>query len=98
MDSHEIKLELRFVNSTHFNMVLLAIVGLVSLYIPVATLYFGARYLGLDDGLAHNLGKTSADSRLIVSLWFFVLSPVILIPLLFIARRMRVIINRNNFV
>jgi hypothetical protein len=93
MDSQEIKLELRFVNSGHFRMVLLATVGLISLYVPVAALYFGARYLGLDDGLGHNLGKTSADSRLIISLWFFVLSPVILIPLLFIARRMRVIIN-----
>ena len=96
MDSQEIKLELRFVNSMHFNKVLLATVGLISLYVPVATLYFGARYLGLDDGLGHNLGKTSADSRLIVSLWFFVLSPVILIPLLFIARRMRVIINESG--
>jgi len=96
VDGQEIKLELRFVNSTHFNKVLLAIVGLVSLYVPVATLYFGARYLGLDDGLGHNLGKTSADCRLIVSLWFFVLSPVILIPLLFIARRMRVIINESG--
>jgi hypothetical protein len=93
VDSQEIKLELRFVNSRHFKKVLLATVGLISLYVPVATLYFGARYLGLDDGLGHNLGKTSADTRLIVSLWFFVLSPVILIPLLFIARRMRVIIN-----
>jgi len=96
VDSQEIKLELRFVNSMHFNKVLLATVGLISLYVPVATLYFGARYLGLDDGLGHNLGKTSADSRLIVSLWFFVLSPVILIPLLFIARRMRVIINESG--
>jgi hypothetical protein len=94
--SHEIKLELRFVNSTHFKKVLLATIGLISLYVPVATLYFGARYLGLDDGLGHTLGKTSADSRLIVSLWFFVLSPVILIPLLFIARRMRVIINESG--
>ena len=96
MDSKEIKLELRFVNSMHFNKVLLATVGLLSLYVPVATLYFGARYLGLDDGLGHDLGKTSADSRLIVSLWFFVLSPIILIPLLFIARRMRVIINESG--
>jgi hypothetical protein len=96
VDSQEIKLELRFVNSTHFKMVLLATIGLISLYVPVATLYFGARYLGLDDGLVHNLGKTSADSRLIVSLWFFVLSPVILIPLLFIARRMRIIINESG--
>ena len=96
MDSQEIKLELRFVNSTHFKKVLLATVGLISLYIPVAVLYFGARYLGLDDGLVHNLGKTSADSRLIVSLWFFVLSPVILIPLLFIARRMRITINESG--
>jgi hypothetical protein len=96
VDSQEIKLELRFVNSTHFNKVLLATISLISLYVPVATLYFGARYLGLDDGLGHNLGKTSADSRLIVSLWFFVLSPAILIPLLFIARRMRVIINASG--
>ena len=96
MDSKEIKLELRFVNSMHFKMVLLATVGLISLYVPVATLYFGARYLGMDDGLGHDLGKTSADSRLIVSLWFFVLSPIILIPLLFIARRMRVIINESG--
>jgi len=96
VDGQEIKLELRFVNSTHFKKVLLASVGLISLYVPVATLYFGARYLGLDDGLGHNLGKTSADSRLIVSLWFFVLSPVILIPLLFIARRMRIIINESG--
>jgi hypothetical protein len=96
VDSHEIKLELRFVNSTHFKKVLLVTIGLISLYVPVATLYFGARYLGLDDGLGHTLGKTSADSRLIVSLWFFVLSPVILIPLLFIARRMRVIINESG--
>jgi len=96
VDSQEIKLELRFVNSMHFKMVLLATVGLISLYVPVATLYFGARYLGLDDGLGHNLGKTTADSRLIVSLWFFVLSPVILIPLLFIARRMRIIINESG--
>ena len=96
VDSQEIQLELRFVNSMHFNKVLLATVALISLYVPVATLYFGARYLGLDDGLGHNLGKTSADSRLIVSLWFFVLSPVILIPLLFIARRMRVIINESG--
>jgi hypothetical protein len=96
VDGQEIKLELRFVNSMHFNKVLLATVGLISLYVPVATLYFGARYLGLDDGLGHDLGKTSADSRLIVSLWFFVLSPVILIPLLFIARRMRVIINESG--
>jgi len=96
VDSQGIKLELRFVNSKHFNKVLLATVGLISLYVPVATLYFGARYLGLDDGLGHSLGKTSADSRLIVSLWFFVLSPVILIPLLFIARRMRVIINESG--
>jgi hypothetical protein len=96
VDSQEIKLELRFVNSMHFKMVLLATVGLISLYVPVATLYFGARYLGLDDGLGHSLGKTSADSRLIVSLWFFVLSPVILIPLLFIARRMRIIINESG--
>ena len=96
MDSEEIRLELRFVNSMHFKKVLLATVGLISLYVPVATLYFGARYLGLDDGLGHNLGKTSADSRLIFSLWFFVLSPVILIPLLFIARRMRVNINESG--
>ena len=96
MDSQGIKLELRFVNSRHFNKVLLATAGLISLYVPVATLYFGARYLGLDDGLGHSLGKTSADSRLFVSLWFFVLSPVILIPLLFIARRMRVIINESG--
>jgi hypothetical protein len=96
VDSKEIKLELRFVNSMHFNRVLLATVGLLSLYVPVATLYFGARYLGMDDGLGHDLGKTSADSRLIVSLWFFVLSPIILIPLLFIARRMRVIINESG--
>jgi hypothetical protein len=96
VDSQEIKLELRFVNSMHFKKVLLATIGLISLYMPVATLYFGARYLGLDDGLGHNLGKTSADSRLIVSLWFFVLSPVILIPLLFIARRMRIIINESG--
>jgi hypothetical protein len=96
VDSKEIKLELRFVNSMHFNKVLLATIGLLSLYVPVATLYFGARYLGLDDGLGHDLGKTSADSRLIVSLWFFVLSPIILIPLLFIARRMRVIINESG--
>ena len=93
VDSQGIKLELRFVNSRHFKKVLLATVGLISMYVSVATLYFGARYLGLDDGLGHSLGKTSADSRLIISLWFFVLSPVILIPLLFIARRMRVIIN-----
>jgi hypothetical protein len=96
VDSQEIKLELRFVNSMHFRKVLLATIGLISLYMPVATLYFGARYLGLDDGLGYNLGKTSADSRLIVSLWFFVLSPVILIPLLFIARRMRIIINESG--
>jgi hypothetical protein len=96
VDSQEIQLELRFVNSMHFKKVLLATVALISLYVPVATLYFGARYLGLDDGLGHNIGKTSADSRLIVSLWFFVLSPVILIPLLFIARRMRIIINESG--
>ena len=96
MDSEEIQLELRFVNSMHFKKVLLATVALISLYVPVATLYFGARYLGLDDGLGHDFGKTSADSRLILSLWFFVLSPVILIPLLFIARRMRVVINESG--
>jgi hypothetical protein len=96
VDSQEIKLELRFVNSVHFKIVLLATIGLISLYVPVATLYFGARYLGMDDGLVYNLGKTSADSRLLVSLWFFVLSPVILIPLLFIARRMRIIINESG--
>ena len=57
-------MELRFVNSMHFRKVLLATVGLISLYVPVATLYFGARYLGLDDGLVHN----SADESIMESL------------------------------
>jgi hypothetical protein len=93
MDSEEIRLELRFVNSTHFKKVLVATVGLVLLYVPVATLYFGARYLGMDDAPGHYVGKTSADSRLMFVLWIFVFFPVILFPLLFMARRMRVIIN-----
>ena len=96
MDSQGIKLELRFVNSRYFKKVLLATFGLIALYVPVAALYFGTRYLGLDDGLAHNPGKTSADTRLMFSLWFFVLSPLILIPLLFIARHMRIIINESG--
>ena len=93
MDSDEIRLELRFVNSTHFNKVLLAAAGLVAVYIPVAALYFGGRYLGLDGMPGQELGKTSSDFRLMLILWFFVFLPVILIPLLFVARRMRIIVN-----
>lgn len=93
MDSDEIRLELRFINSTHFSTVLLAAAGLVAVYIPVAALYFGGRYLGLDGMPAQELGKTSSDFRLMLILWFFVFLPVILIPLLFVARRMCIIVN-----
>jgi hypothetical protein len=40
-----------------------------------------------------DLGRTTSDFRLMSLLWFFVFLPVILIPLLFVARRMRVIVN-----
>jgi len=93
MESDEIRLELRFVNSTHFSKVLTAAVALIALYVPVATLYFGGRYLGLDDIPSHDLTRTSSDFRLSLLLWFFILLPVILIPLLFVARRMHVIVN-----
>ena len=93
MDSDEIRLELRFVNSTHFNKVLLAASVLVAVYIPVAALYFEGRYLGQDGIPGQELGKTSSDFRLMLLLWFFVFLPVILIPLLFVARRMRIIVN-----
>jgi hypothetical protein len=96
MESEEMRLELRIVNSMHFKKVLLVTIGLIALYVPVATLYFGARYLGMDYVPGHGIVKTSADSRLMFTLWFFVFSPVILIPLLFIARRMRVIINESG--
>jgi hypothetical protein len=93
MENNEITLELRFVNSKHFNRVLLAAIGLIALYVPVATLYFGGRYLGLDGIPDQQLGKTISDFRLMLLLWFFVFLPVILIPLLFVARGMRVIVN-----
>jgi hypothetical protein len=96
MENEEIALELRLVNSRHFNRVMLAALGLIALYVPVAALYFGGRYSGLDGMMGQGLAKTSSDFRLMLLLWFFVLLPLILIPLLLVARRMRIILNHTG--
>jgi hypothetical protein len=93
MEREEIRLELRFVNSTHFAKVVLATVGLVLLYVAMTIQYFGTEYFGMDTGAGANSNPTSSDTRVMLSLWFFLLSPVLLIPALFMMRRMRVIIN-----
>jgi hypothetical protein len=93
MERDEIRLELRLVISTHFAKVMLATAGLVLIYMAMSTLYFGAEYLGLGNGAGANNNPTSSDTRVMFSLWLFLLSPVLLIPVLFMMRRMRVIIN-----
>ena len=96
MDVQELKLELRLVNSANFNKVLLVAVGLILLYMALTLQYFGVDYFSVSDGPGTNMGKTSADSRLMVSLWLFLLMPVLFIPMLYIARRVHIIVNESG--
>jgi hypothetical protein len=74
MEREEIRLELRFVNSTHFSKVVLATAGLILLYVAMTIQYFGTEYLGMDTGAGANSNPTSSDTRVMFFSWFFLLS------------------------
>jgi len=96
MEGQEITLELRMASPGHFRSVLLVVIGFVLLYIVFTIQYFGADFFGITPDPTYKTGKTPEDSRLMVSMWAFLLLPGLLIPMLYAARRMRLTINESG--